>query len=72
MLLLLPSGRGGAAPSDPSLALNADGSAAAPAAFIQALKSNAQAMAGLRVQNPPLAKIIDDEDVVALQASLER
>jgi DNA damage-inducible protein 1 len=52
---------------DPAAQLNADGSAQAPAAFIQHMKANAAMLQQLRDVNPALAAAIDKEDISAMQ-----
>ena len=54
---------------NPFTELNADGSAKAPVAFIQQIKSNQELMGQLQHQNPSLAAAIRNEDVEALQVS---
>jgi hypothetical protein len=58
--------------ADPSTELNPDGTAKAPAAFIQTIKGNAAQMAALAQTAPGLAKAIRDENVVALQVGRRR
>lgn len=52
---------------NPYMALNEDGSAKAPAAFIQQVKGNPQMMQAVQDGNPSLAKAIRDDDVNGLQ-----
>lgn len=56
----------------PAHQLNPDGSAAAPAAFIQTLKANPELMLQLEHTNPPLADAIRKENVDAMQQELRR
>jgi hypothetical protein len=58
------------APSNPNMALAEDGSARAPAAFIQSVKASPVTMAQLATGHPKLAAAIRDEDVAALQVGL--
>ncbi len=80
LLMLMPRGPppvqgGGAAGADggqraaqdPAMVLNADGSAQAPAAFIQAVKANAALMTQFQQINPALARAVRDDDISALQ-----
>jgi DNA damage-inducible protein 1 len=55
---------------NPQLALEADGSAKAPAAFIQAIKAQPELLAQLAASNPPLAAAVRNDDVAALQVCL--
>jgi DNA damage-inducible protein 1 len=52
---------------DPAQQLEADGSAKAPAAFIQHMKANAAMLQQLRGVNPSLAAAIEREDIAAMQ-----
>jgi hypothetical protein len=52
---------------DPMMDLNEDGSAKAPAAFIQAVRANADMMAAIQHGNPALAAAIRNEDIPAMQ-----
>jgi hypothetical protein len=83
MLMLLekpPAGAAGAAPQqqqgqqqqpaaagNPHMALAEDGSARAPAAFIQSVKASAQTMAQLSGTHPSLATAIRNDDINAVQ-----
>ena len=53
--------------SDPAVELNADGTAKAPVAFIQALKAQPEQLAALAMSNPSLAKAIRDDDIPKMQ-----
>jgi hypothetical protein len=55
---------------NPHMALAEDGSARAPAAFIQSAKANAELMAQLSTSRPNLADAIRREDVAAMQVGL--
>ncbi|KAF6258543.1 hypothetical protein COO60DRAFT_1108484 [Scenedesmus sp. NREL 46B-D3] len=52
--------------------LNEDGSAKAPVAFIQAVRTKADMMAAIQHSNPGLAAAIRNEDVPAMQDELKR
>lgn len=82
MLMLLekpPAGAAGAqqqqgrqqqqqpAAANPHMALAEDGSARAPAAFIQSVKASAQTMAQLSGTHPSLATAIRNDDITAVQ-----
>lgn len=60
-------GQGQQAAANPHMALAEDGSARAPAAFIQSAKASAQLMAQLASTQPALAEAIRNEDIEALQ-----
>eukprot|EP00798_Chlamydomonas_sp_ICE-L_P014315 gene14315-20299_t len=63
---------GGQQQGQASLALNPDGSAQSPVAFIHGVKNDRATMGSLRVNSPQLAKLIEDEDVSGLQDFLRR
>lgn len=56
----------------PALQMNADGSAAAPAAFIQTMKANPTFLHALEANNPTLADLIKSENVEGVQEELRR
>jgi hypothetical protein len=77
MLMLLQKPPAAAAPqqhqrpaANPNMALAEDGSARAPAAFIQSAKASPETMAMLATSRPNLAAAIRNEDVAALQVGL--
>lgn len=57
---------------NPAIALNPDGSAVSPAAFIHHLKQDPGVLLGVQQNNPRLAKAIRDEDVEVVQEELRR
>jgi hypothetical protein len=74
LLPLQPSGQQGRSGNqqqqqehNPMMELAEDGSAKAPAAFIQAVKAQPRMMAALQQSNPALASAIRDEDISVMQ-----
>lgn len=57
--------------ANPNMALAEDGSARAPAAFIQTVKASPDTLAQIAASNPPLAAAIRNEDIAALQVGIQ-
>jgi hypothetical protein len=55
---------------DSMMDLNEDGSAKAPAAFIEAVRAKADMMGAIQHGNPSLAAAIRNEDIPAMQVGL--
>ena len=79
LVMLLPAGglaapaAAGTAPAANPMALNAaDGTAVNPSAFLANLRRDTATMGQLRMQNPSLARAIENNDVEALQSYLRQ